>query len=228
MKSLYIILLIISNMCNNMNLDIFLQSILVCCLLALYSTRSLFFLLLNSIIFLFFITVYGWFLELDIFISFLLVLDLGLFLVFFTMLIYLTYLFRAFNSFYTPANLFFYIIFFYFVSSEWNQNKNTFWFYNIIFYNWYFFFSSKFNSDLQILFECYFNLISFEFLLINGYIYLIILFSALILKVIGNFCYKDLSFDNYNFYNFFNILKRQNLTKQIFQQAVIRCWSKKS
>ena len=137
-------------------------------------SRSFFFLLLNSITFLVLLVSFSWLHDVDIFSSFLLIIDLGLFLVFFIIALSVLLLFQPIiKSFY---NRFFLlpIFLFYFIQSNFYLIWNDIMF-SISFYDWYSFFHFFFISELQLIFECYFSLCSLEFFIINIYLYLAVL-----------------------------------------------------
>lgn len=151
-----------------------LQLFIIALIFFIIYSRSFFFLLLNSIAFLVLLVSFSWIHDVDIFSSFLLIIDLGLFLVFFIMALSVLVLFQPIiKSFY---NCFFLlpIFFFYFIQSNYclTWDNTTF---NISFYDWYNLFHLFFISELQLISECYFSLCSLEFFIINIYLYLAVL-----------------------------------------------------
>ena len=111
-----------------------LQLFIIALIFFIIYSRSFFFLLLNSIAFLVLLVSFSWIHDVDIFSSFLLIIDLGLFLVFFIMALSVLVLFQPIiKSFY---NRFFLlpIFFFYFIQSNYclTWDNTTF---NISFYD---------------------------------------------------------------------------------------------
>ena len=117
----------------------------------------------------------SWRLDFDIFSSFLLIIDLGLFLIFFIISLHLTFLFKpqlnSFSEIKWPFILLITLVCYFFFEPDVEAVIP----FSISFTNWYGYFELVFFSELHILFECYFNLTSLEFFIVNLYLYLTIL-----------------------------------------------------
>ena len=125
----------------------------------------------------------SWGFDFDIFSSFLLIIDLGLFLVFFVISLHLTFLFSPQLRLFTKNKWFFILLVM--LVSYYNLPINAKIAFPLVisFINWYGFFELVFFSELHILFECYFNLASLEFFAANLYLYLAVLFIYYLIYV---------------------------------------------
>ena len=151
-----------------------LQLLILLLILFIIYSKTLFFLLLNSIFFLILLVTMSWGFDFDIFSSFLLIIDLGLFLVFFIISLNLTFLFKPQLLSFSKVSWFFIFIVLLVCYFCFSTSVLTITPFLISLINWYGLFGLVFLSELHILFECYFNLTSLEFFILNFYLYLTI------------------------------------------------------
>ena len=112
-------------------------------------------------------------------------------------------------------------------------NQSNTWFFQILFYDYFYFYTQIFKTDLNIFREIYFFNNCLEFLLIN----FILLYSIFIVITLFFFIKKIFVYLNfYNFYflfwqkeiNFFFIIKNQNLINQHLTKSGSRVWKKQN
>ena len=189
----------------------------------------------------------GWWLLLDdadIFVGFLWVIDLGVGLIFFIFILhYSTFLHQkpSFNKtnhtlLYLPlAIIGFLAVIFSLAPTFLTNSISTFykiWFFLISWYDYYDFFFSATVTDLNLLHEIYFSHNSFEFFLINFF-----LFYGIISSILASFLIKRIfNFLNYTEFMNTNFLTKTNSTyfvrsqdylKQQKMSAASRLWAKK-
>jgi len=208
-----------------------------------YSIYEPFYLIINSVFFLILVSVYAWLNDLDIIINFLIIIDLGVFFIFFAFALNLVQLFSwhkssFFNSwgwFLTASLTIFLMLLQYSFSSyfvNWNyQNMLWLWCFNVSYYEWYGVYMFAFYSDLQLLSDVYFKFNFVEFFFINVILYLIIVIVYFVMNINQLvFVIYQLTvynyFINYHKFNFYYYLKSQNFTKQTFFKTNVRVWAK--
>lgn len=188
-----------------------------------------FFLIINAVCFLGVIACLAWLIDADIYINFLIIIDLG---VFFILLGFLL----NFISTFTTARLDFYrrdyfLAFFILcllvrcsgsaVSGFVSFFPNT-----VTFYDWYGIFGLYYFTDLQLLSDIYYTLSGLEFIIMNFYLYVIIV----CLYVLRRCRDYDLSFFTSSFSGGLtvrgNFLRVQDLQAQSLVRASVRTWSR--
>lgn len=201
-------------------------------------------LLYNAGLFLVFMGLYSLLNDLDIYIGFLWVIDLGVGLIFFIfMLHFLPFLHQKskINSklkYFVCYLLFFLFIFLYLyflslpIESQVNYDLNKMWFFKISFLDYYNIFYSNEITELNLLKECYFIINSFEFYLIN-----FSLFFGLITAIILCFIVHRI----FNFLNYSQIknirllskmnssffIRNQNFVAQSNAPIIVKTWHRK-
>ena len=183
--------------------------------------------------------------DMDIYIGFLWVIDLGVGLIFFIFILHFTsFLYQKSNfnltlRYYIILYLFilFLIIYYYYFSipiySYLYYDLNKIWFFKVIYIDYYKIFYSNEITDLNILKDTYFLLNTFEFFLVN-FSLLYGLISAILFYFLIQRIFNFLNFSqikNINIFNYLNtnfFIKNQNFITQQNTQPVIKIWSKKS
>lgn len=219
------------------------QFFLVFILLLLNTNIELFFILLNSIIYLLLIVCYTWLHDVEIIINFLLIIDLGVFFILLAFLLNLTSLFTQTLDM-SQLNkqiylgLFLLVIYLtvqYILNLILNYNYTVYfgysWFMLITYYNWYNIYNIIYFSDLQLLADIYFFFNLLEFVIMNLIIYLsifIVYFGIhnwywLKTYIFFNQLKYLMRINNYHIQYFF---KTQNMQNQIQTKGVTRIWSK--
>lgn len=207
-----------------------------------FNIQDLFTMITNSVIYLLLMAAYMYLLDGDIYVSFLLILDLGVFFIFFSFLISLTDLFV--NKFYVNSS---YNVLNYFLKYVVVEVPFLFLFYNPNFlnnlmeYSWVFFvthtnyfslLSGTFQSDMQLLRYVFFYNSYLEFVLLSVLIY----FSIFIIASFYNFIsifrlysydYKNTILGKNNANNSVYFFKKQNFNKQVSSKSSTRSWFRK-
>lgn len=210
---------------------LFLQFSLIILLGFLILMWDTFFIIINAILYLFLISTLSWLFDSDIYINFLIIIDLGVFFIMLSFLVNFISLFqskreRTYGP--VPTYLFLLILLSFFLATPLTLNFSLLPL-QVTFYNWYSVNDFTYFTDLQLLSDLYYLFYTYEFLIMNFYLYLAIL--AL-----------------YVFQLFFNILKTrrgalvslsspvfsrglfmrvQDIQNQTLQKASVRVWSKK-
>ena len=201
-----------------------------------------FFLVINSVIYLWLISVYAWNEDIDILINFLLIIDLGLFFIFFSYLINITNLFSFKSNFlnFSYSSFIFIFVFIIILTVMYNNVSLTV---NLLaslsfihllnYYNYFNILNFIFFTDLQLMAEVYFSFMFFEFILMNFFIYIVIFILFILINI-------NIFWDSLNIYihifnlvkhkvNLFNsFFKTQNFQKQINTVISTRVWSRKN
>jgi hypothetical protein len=181
--------------------------------------------------------------NLDIFIGFLWLIDLGVGLVFFIFILHfsnflykklkikLNYKFFLYLILITGIILTFIVIF----PTPTNYNTNNFiysiWFFMVNWYDYYDFFNNFFKTDLNLLREIYFYNNSLEFIIINLFLLYGIVNSIIFFFLIKKI-FLFLNFYQFNSLNFllnintFFFIRNQNLINQQMESSVLRVWNK--
>jgi len=213
---------------------LFLQITLFSSLIFFLFITENFFLLINSIIFLFLISSFLWAVDLDVYVNFLIIIDLGVFFVLIAFLINLSHLFQASHSFLKKSTLtafgytMFNVLLVYSTTIEATTTSNLMELpCTLSLYNWYSVYNFTYFSDLQLLSDLYYSFFSFEFVLMNFYLYLAIFLVYILLFVIKLFDYKTSDSLEYFNNNKTIFIRYQDLQKQVNQTATVRVWSKK-
>ena len=224
--------------------DVLILEIFTTLLLVFYTTSlNLLTLLYVGGLYLFALSIFLFINDLDIYVGFLLVIDLGVGLVFFIFILHFTlFLFQKsiFNLLYRYYIYiiifgFFIISFFYYnvLYSGWFNTKDTFklWFFKLTYNDYYTVLNTYEVTELNLLLDSYFNLNTWEFFIINFH-----LFFGLITAIILFFTiHKVFNFLNFSQINDLKILKNldsnffirnQNFTNQINTPGLTSIWGK--
>ena len=197
-----------------------------------YDTSNL---LIKSILFLIASSAYLLILDGDIFVSFLLIIDLGVFFIFFAFLIHLTsfllsksYVNSTASSLVQvlpPVILLIVAYVFYNSNYIYQAGVDYVWFFYITHSDFYALLSNIFQSDMNLLREVYFLSNFFEFFLLSVAIYFAILTIQLFINLLNIACTDSkplVNLSNKNSSVFF--FKRQDFNKQSTAKASSRVW----
>jgi hypothetical protein len=222
------------------NESFILQFFLYLCLLFFFLNLDNFFMLVNSIIYLILVSVYAWNEDIDILINFLIIIDLGLFFIFFAFLIHNTNLFsytikkniiiKVLFTVMLLVILYYYLHHNYFFLLKYSNLINFLYSYN--YYNYFNIFNLIFFTDLQLLTELYFVYNFLEFIIMNFYMYIAIIAVYYLINfttLLESFNFDSILFKKYRVNTlFFNeFFKTQNMQKQINTSVSTRVWLKK-
>jgi hypothetical protein len=222
----------------------FVQIFLIVIVFFFYTTYEPFFLIINSVFFLSLVVIYSWLSDLDILINFLVIIDLGVFFLFFAFLINLLQMFSV-NFIYNWGAFRWFI--YLFIGSltlvfEYSLSFNTliweystclnFWQFLVSYYNWFFIQNWGYFTDLQLLSDIYFKFNFFEFFIMNFIIYLTIVLIFFVLNInqtifSQTYLTLNLYFVKYLKFNFYYYAKSQNFVKQLFYKTNVRVWDTK-
>lgn len=193
-------------------------------LLCLFFVDSFFF-IINSIIYLILISNLLWLTDLDIYVNFLIIIDLGVFFILIAFLINLSHLFQytlVFNKQLKVWVISAVIITTFIINVP--VVSSDFFNFLITFYNWFGIFNFIYFTDLQLMSDVYYVYTAFEFILMNFYIYFVVVILYTLIFVL-----KILSYGSFNTKTIKTIFMRyQNFQKQVNQTATVRVWSKKT
>lgn len=210
----------------------FLQLFLVFLLGFLFVTTDLFFIVLNAVLFLALVSVYLWFSEMDVYVNFLVVIDLGVFFVLATLLVNFINLFRDFVSTNYSRFIFFSPLVFLFLinspSLPASALFSNFSLGGVVFYDWFNLHGLNYFSDLQLFSDVYYIFSSYEFLVMNFYLYfaiILIFFLFLFLKLVELAPQSNPNKTNFSPESPF--IKQQNFQKQMNQGGTVRAWKRK-
>lgn len=207
---------------------IFLQLVLLSALVFTLLASDYLFLVLNSTLFLVIFGVLLWFAELDVYVNFLMVIDLGVFFVLAALLVNFVPLFQSHISSTFSTTLVSALLLFsvssYLLGGELDYYSTP----EIIFYNWADIFGLNYFSDLQLLSDIYYVFNCFEFLIMNLYLYLTILtvyiFFTLKRLLEVSSVFTGNMFQNNGAHSV--VMKQQDFHKQSQQLATVRVWSR--
>ena len=220
---------------------VILQLSIISIIFFIYWVVDVFNLIILGVLYLFLISFLSFFLDFDILVSFLIIIDLGVFLIFFSFLLHLVKFLTNKNIYDTSfKNLFIltitisylflynYFINFYFI---WNYNKimEYTWIYFISYLDFYNLWNVILNSDMHLLKELYFHINSLEFILVSIFLVIGILNLYVLLNILVIYEWKSFNKINFNLKNKNNsvlFFKIQNYTNQVNTSASSRVWSK--
>jgi hypothetical protein len=175
-----------------------------------------------------------WLSDLDIFVNFLIIIDFGVFFVLLSFLVNLSHLFQNSTVFIKyQTNLIYMLFTILLIVCLFNPGSvnSTLLFrsfvFELTFYNWYSIFNFNYFSDLQLMSDIYYLFTAYEFLLMNFYIYITIVYIYIILTLITSFNINPKYSQNYTKNNHFIFIRSQDIQKQVNQTASVRVWSKK-
>lgn len=222
---------------------LFLQILLILVIFFLFWITDIYNLLILGIFYLFLFSIMALYNDVDILISFLIIIDLGVFLVLFAFLLHLNKFLTFKNIYdYSFKNLFIlsiiivFITFFYIFinfTNIYNFNKiiEYTWFFFISYIDYYYLYNTVIYSDMHLLKEIYFHINSFEFVCISIFLiigimvlYFLLNYLTLFILKFNILINKNLKILNKN--NSVTFFKFQNYNKQINTSASSRVWSK--
>lgn len=185
------------------------------------------FVLLNSVLFLVVSGLLLWLLELDVYVNFLMVIDLGVFFVLIALLVNFISLFQSYNSL-NPSFIFFLLSlsFFFFLKLQLVASPSNLM--HITFYNWFSIYSLNYFTDLQILSDVYYLFNSFEFIYMNFYLYLTI-FAVYLYFNLKRAAELNLNLKVSSYLTHGNssvLMKQQDFHKQAQQLSTVRVWGR--
>ena len=178
----------------------------------------------NLTIYLVFTTALCWLLNIDIYINFLVIIDLGLFLVLLTFIINLVSLFsfRFFKLTYnTPVLILVILLTGYIYSRSVYKSLPGILYTSYI--NFYKLFWINLSTDLQLISEAYFTYLPFEFILLNFILYISI-FVFMITLSFNN--HTSLLYPGPGHFQFY--FRKQSVQEQLLQKSIVRVWEKNS
>ena len=211
-----------------------LQFLLTVTLLLFFYISENFFFILNAVTYLTAISALLWLHDLDIFVNFLVIIDLGVFFVLIAILVNVSSLFQNTYLFSLLNKLVFMLPFLFTLLSLIISKTNTgellnpyAVFFSLNYYNWYSIFSFNYLTDLQLMSDIFYILTSLEFIVMNLYVYLTIVYLYILLNLIkvvfisGKAVNKSDSGSSHLF------MRSQDIQKQINQVATVRVWNNK-
>lgn len=223
-----------------LNYIFFLQIIIFLTIVCIYWVTDFIFLLIIGIIFLFTSVIIIFFIEVDALIGFLIIVDLGVFLV---LLTFCVHLLKYLNTKYLFVNIvknlifiiiiFISILYFFYYILIWDANlDNTkIWYFFILFISYYTASSLIFLSEMHIFKDIYFNINSFEFVLVSVLLFISLFVLYRLYKILIKINFKifnsknitQLKLSKNNSMYFF---KTQNNNKQYTVPASSRVFKK--
>ena len=227
-----------------LNEILILQFITLLVIFFLFWSNEIFTSLLLSVLYLSVISLFAFAQGTDIITSFLIIIDLGVFLILFSFLLHTTKFLQTKNIFsisYLNFNKFFIILsslilcfYFYFFESTYISSKiiEKSWTFFISYYDYYNIYYLQFNNDLQLLKEIYFHISNYEFFLISFAIYVGLISAYTIFKLSNKWLLNLNSelIENLSKFNVSNssyFFKYQNIINQSKTKANSKIWYKK-
>jgi len=222
---------------------IFVQISIIIILFFLFWLTDIYNLLIISFVYLLLISLLTLYLDIDILISFLIIIDLGVFLILFAFLLHLSK-FLTFKNIYDLSfkNIFifcttltFLLIYNYCVNFYTSYNFNKIieftWFFFISYMDFYYIWNTVINSDMHLLKEIYFHTNSIEFIIISifltiGILVLYFLLNFIIIYILKCNLFNNINLKKLNKNTSITFFKIQNYTKQINTSASSRVWTK--
>ena len=207
-----------------------LQVIILFSLFFCFFVTENFFIIINAIMYLTLSSLLLYTMDLDIYVSFLLIIDLGVFFVLIAFLINLSHLFQSEPTLSDDTSLknlsFVFVLLAFASAGALHTSTNNTALPNLVLtlYNWYSILNFSYFSDLQLLSDLYYSFFPHEFVLMNFYLYLSIVLIYTIVFLIQLLGTPSTALLNYGKPSF---LRYQNMQKQINQSATVRVWSKK-
>jgi len=182
---------------------IILQTLIIISVFFLYWISDIFNTITLGTFYLLMVSLYAFYNDADVFVSFLLIIDLGVFFIMFAFMLHLTkflvnknsYNFEYRNLFHVSSLIvvgFFYTYVSNFsVDFDFNKKIENSWFFFISNYNYYEINSTFFLSEMHILKEIYFSFNSFEFLLISFGVYFAVMASYFLFNYLNKIAVKN-------------------------------------
>lgn len=205
-----------------------LQLTLLLILVFVSLTSDYLFIVFNSTLFLVAFGIILWFSELDVYVNFLMVIDLGVFFVLAALLVNFIPMFQVYISSTTRPIFLVALVLISFAAFPVNVKSDIPSTFGVVFYNWFDVFGLNYFSDLQLLSDVYYVFNCFEFLVMNVYLYLTI-FTVYIFFTLKKLLESSSAsgkgvFNNSGTYSV--IMKQQDFHKQSQQVATVRVWSR--
>lgn len=229
---------------NMLNDVLILQILIVMSVFFLFWCTDVFSTLLLSVMYLLMLSINVFILDADIIVSFLIIIDLGVFLVMFSFMLHVTKFLQLKNyhdlslsnlnktiSLITLLITYYYLVFFENSSNSVKDVENS-WFFYISYYDYYKINNVFINSDLQLLKELYFYINNYEFFVISICIYI----GLITAYSIFNFSYKFITnlnvglitgLKSFNIAEASYFFRYQNIIKQSTTTPSSRVWLKK-
>jgi len=169
----------------------------------IYWVSDIFNSILVGVVYLLLLSLYSFYNDSDVFVGFLLVIDLGVFFIMFAFILHLTKFLVNKNSYNLEYKNLYYMVFLVLVlalflyvmnfSNDFNYNKTieNVWFFYVSHYNYYNISHAFFNSEMQLLKEAYFNFNNFEFFLISIGIYFGVVTTYLLFNFLNKLYIKN-------------------------------------
>lgn len=218
----------------------FLQILTFIILYLLFTSKETFYILTNCLLFLAVSSLFMWAKDADVYANFLVIIDLGVFLILLAFLLNLTRIFQTPHSTSSVRSVPYLIIVswsslilflmcaFFSFSAEIKSFSNNLSPMSPSYYDWYSLYSFTFFSDLQLLSEIYFHANFYEFVLMNIFLYASLLLVTLILNITYPKTLAPL--------HTYLLLLQRKFEKQVFQRvqklqsqikrtATVRAWN---
>ena len=191
-----------------------------------------FFLIINALSFLAVAALFAWLLDADIYINFLVIIDLGVFFILLGFLLNFISVFTLTRSFLRRRG-FYFILLLGFSVLGYSGDSSTLpplCSFLVLFYDWFSIFSLFYFTDLQLLSDIYFTFSGLEFLLMNFYLYTVIVCLYILRRCsyphlytnptkTSLYCHSGLTVRG-------NFMRLQDLQAQALVRASVRAWSK--
>ena len=211
---------------------LFLQLSLIILLGFLFLMWDTFFIIINAMLYLFLISILSWLFDSDIYINFLIIIDLGVFFIMLSFLVNFISLFQSKRErTYGPAPiyLFLFLLLGFFLTTPLVLNFNLLP-YQVSFYNWYSINDFAYFTDLQFLSDIYYVFFTYEFLLMNFYLYLAILILYVFQLLFSILKTRRAVLSGFSSPVFSKglFMRVQDVQNQTLQKASVRVWSKKN
>lgn len=187
-----------------------------------------FFVIINAIVYLAITSLFSWLLDADIYINFLIIIDLGVFFVLLSFLVNFISLFQTKRLNFSNSTLLV-VLPALLITSHSAAVTTPLLPLQITHYNWYSVFNFTYFTDLQLLSDVYYVFFPFEFVLMNCYLYLAILALYFMQLFFNNFKFrKSLNSETGSVTNQRGLwMRSQNAQEQTTQRASVRVWNKK-
>ena len=187
-----------------------------------------FFLIINAVIYLGTVALFAWLLDADIYINFLIIIDLGVFFVLLGFLLNFISLFQVTKPAISySSSIFLFLPFLLFIIGA-SDNGVTNLPFGISFYDWYGIFTLYYFTDLQLLSDLYYIFSSLEFIIMNCYLYTVILVVYVLRQVSGfaNSSYSPFTRPSGPTTVRGNFMRAQDVQSQLLTTSSARVWSK--
>lgn len=221
-----------------------LQIISLISIFFLFWTSDVFTTIIIGVFYLLVMSLIALYLDSDVVISFVMVIDLGVFFIMFAFILHLTkflttkmlYKFSYKNLLYSSFIALFMFIYVYAINFntniDFNKTIEYSWFFFISYYNYYNISQTIFNSDMQLLKEIYFHINSCEFFIISILVYLGLVTSSVVFNMMKSLFIKNNlkllnNLNKYSRANSSHYFKHQNFIKQSMAKANSKIWNKR-